>query len=223
MLINGCTTDKKEESSLYGLWLFTEVQVGEEAMTPVARWTRIHEDGTFESGNGWLKNSIGTWTYTDSTKAFLPIQTNGIKDEAGAFTVTFNDDEMIWERTEEGMPVIVHIKRISELPAAPADRIVGMWELEDNQALDPEFPAYIFLRWDREYRQWSKDGQRSTGFWHMDGHRPNMTLMSHQQRSDPESWTIIQADDFRLILNGISDTNRDVKLSFRRYDRFPSF
>lgn len=46
-----------------GLWEVTKVIVGQEEMTPVAKWTQINKDGTFETGNGWLQNGNGTWTF----------------------------------------------------------------------------------------------------------------------------------------------------------------
>ena len=38
--------------------------MGEMELTPIAKWTQINSDGSYESGNGWLKNSEGQWTFS---------------------------------------------------------------------------------------------------------------------------------------------------------------
>ncbi len=38
--------------SVAGFWEIKEVKVGRKLMTPVARWTRINKDGSYQSGNG---------------------------------------------------------------------------------------------------------------------------------------------------------------------------
>ena len=101
-----------------GLWEVVNVQVGEEEMTPIARWNRFNEDGTFEAGNGWLKSSAGTYEYDKAKKSLLPKETEGLQleEDFGAFSVEVNEDEMIWKREENGEPVKVLLSRIEEQP-----------------------------------------------------------------------------------------------------------
>ena len=61
-----------------GFWEFKKVDVGGKIKTPVAKWTKIENDHTYRSGNGWLQNSVGTWTYDDKARQFSATETNGI-------------------------------------------------------------------------------------------------------------------------------------------------
>ncbi|MCO6479228.1 MAG: hypothetical protein J5I94_21515, partial [Phaeodactylibacter sp.] len=119
-----------QAQDITGLWEITKVEVGDQAMTPVAKWTRIDADGTYQSGNGWLQNSAGTWIYDKESGEFLPTETLGLTDPFGAFKVSFTDKGMAWTREEEGMEVIVHFDRIEELPMSTGDKLVGLWGLE---------------------------------------------------------------------------------------------
>lgn len=214
--------------SLIGFWEVKEVRVGQKQVTPVAKWMKINEDNTFQSGNGWLQNSIGTWEFDAKTKIITPETKNGIKEGFGGFTVSFEGEKMIWKRQEEGMAVSVIHERISEMPQSPADQIVGLWDLTDVReggksvvkTFDPDNQYYLHIRWDRIYKERSVEGRRSSGYWHMHGHKPEITLLSHQQGKPVESWTVV-AGDARLTLEGISDTNRGKTLTFKRLDEFP--
>ena len=100
-------------------------------MTPVAKWTKINEDYSFQSGNGWLQNSAGTWKYVEEKKQFVPEDTYGLKDEYGAFTVSFSGEKMKWEREEDGMKVIVSLEKIEEIPKSSTDMLTGLWDLKE--------------------------------------------------------------------------------------------
>ena len=63
------STELSAQREIIGMWEFTSVQVGDQTMTPVAKWAKYNSDGTFQSGNGWTQNSIGTWNYNDT---FVP-------------------------------------------------------------------------------------------------------------------------------------------------------
>ncbi len=64
-----------------GIWEIRKVTVGDQTMTPVSKWTRINSDFIYQSGNGWLQNSEGNWTFDKSLNQFLPIEKNGIVDD----------------------------------------------------------------------------------------------------------------------------------------------
>jgi hypothetical protein len=37
--------------------------MGNNEMTPIARWMRFNKDSTQTSGNGWLQHSEGSWVF----------------------------------------------------------------------------------------------------------------------------------------------------------------
>lgn len=87
---------KSGAQEIIGFWEIKNVMVGEKDMTPVAKWTKINKDQTYQSGNDWLQHSRGKWIYDIKTKQFLPKEKFGIEDEYGAFTVNFLDGRMVW-------------------------------------------------------------------------------------------------------------------------------
>jgi len=218
-----------QTESIHGLWLMEHVQVGDQEMTPVARWTKIQPDGTYESGNGWLKSSEGIWALNKAEKTFLPKETNGLIDPFGAFTVQFIENGMTWTRYEDGMEVVVTLKPIHELPKAPADSVQGVWDLVEAtngeasilNHIDPMNAHYLFLRWDRIYVARDAEGNRETGYWHMNGHRPEMTLISHSNGNEPQSWQVSINEKYNMILSGYSESNRGQTLTYIRLNQFP--
>lgn len=210
-----------------GLWEIKNVYVGDQEMNPVAKWSKINADGSFQSGNGWLQNASGTWTFDAENHLFSATDSLDIKDDFGGFTVSFDEEIMYWQRVEEGMEVNVTWVPIKELPMSPADYLEGLWDLEDimeqDQSIlasfDPDNKHRLFIRWDRIYMNFSPEGQRSSGYWHINGHKPEITLLPHTEGKNPESWRIdVNADE--LIMTGISDSNRSIQ---RRYLRKNSF
>lgn len=224
----GGSLQQQKKNPITGLWLIENVRVGDQQMTPVAKWTRIHEDGSFESGNGWLQNSAGTWTYDETAGTYAPEDPLGLEDPFGPFSVRFEGETMIWQREEEEMPVTITLTKINELPKAPADQVQGLWDLDAitqdetdiTATYDPDNRNYLFFRWDRIYIARTPQGERATGYWHMNGHRPEVTLLPHSADIEPQSWRV-EADDQELTLTGISDSNTGRTLVFKRISRFP--
>lgn len=223
------TFTSSSQCQVEGLWEITDVKVGSESMTPTAKWTRINPDGTYESGNGWLKNSEGKWQFDEHKKLFSPQETNGLDEDFGPFSVNFLKNLMIWERVENSDSVQVKLKRISELPMAPADMIVGLWstakfwnsEIDSTIYFNPEEAVSFLMRWDRIYIEIGSKGERSTGYWHMNGHRPHLTLIPHNNEKELETWDV-WFNDSLMIWNGISDSNREDLIEFVRLDKFPN-
>jgi hypothetical protein len=215
--------------SIIGFWEVKSVSVGDKNMTPVAKWTRIHQDGSYQSGNGGIQNSEGTWTFNKRTQFFLPLETNGLKDVYGGFKVRFLKDQMLWEREEDGEIVIVKLERIEKLPKSPADMLVGLWDLKEisengqtkTSALDPNNKYYIFIRWDRIYVERTPQGNRETGYWYINAHHPEITLMSHGESKKVETWKI-GVTDKELKMEGISDSNKGTKITYERLHEFPN-
>lgn len=215
---------------IQGFWGITEVKVGDELMTPVAKWTKINADKTFQSGNGWQQNSIGTWTYDKKKRAYHPRETygTGLEDEAGPLTVSFKDDKMIWERKEEGMKVVVTLQRITQLPMSPADLLTGLWDLTKvvnagqvvTSEIDPENKYYIFIRADRVFLERTPENERKYGLWHINGHKPEVTFIRNDQNKENEVWHV-SFKGTELTMRGISDINKEVEMIFSRIQKFP--
>jgi hypothetical protein len=199
-------------------------------MTPVAKWFKVNKDNTYQTGNGWLQNGFGTWTYDQKSQAFLSKETlgAGIEDEAGAFTVRFKEEEMLWEREEEGMSVLVTLHKITQLPLSPADQLVGLWDLakvtKDGQQVtstfDPENKYYLFIRWDRVFLERSPKNEHNYGLWHINGHKPEITFIRKDMNRADEVWHIT-IDGTELSMRGISETNKDKEMVFNRIHKFP--
>jgi hypothetical protein len=212
-----------QKEKLHGLWLAEKVSVGQKNMTPVAKWFRIMKDGSYQSGNGWLQNGNGQWEYDANLQLFTPNDSLDLKNEYGGFTVAFEGSKMLWKREEDGMPVTVTLIAIDELPMSPADYLKGVWDLveitkNDTSILkefDPKNKHKLFMRWDRVYINFNPEGERLTGYWHIHGHRPEITLISHQEGKESEKW-MIEADEKELIMKGVSENNNSI---LRKYQR----
>lgn len=216
-----------QKERVIGFWEIKKVAVGEENMVPVAKWAKINTDGTYQSGNGWLQNAKGSWHYDTEYNIFSTTDPLDILDEFGGFAVSFDNENMIWEREEEGMPVKVTLTPIRELPMAPADYLEGIWDLveitEKEQSILNDFDGAdkhkLFLRWDRIYMNFSPAGERFSGYWHIHGHKPEITLLPHQEGKKPESWKI-EVNEEELIMTGISDSNRTIQRKYLRRNTF---
>ena len=210
-------TSFSQAQSVVGFWQMARVDVGDMNMTPVAKWTRIHEDGSYESGNGWLQNGNGTWMYDDENQVFTNKNFLDIADRYGGFKVSFEGENMIWQREEDGMEVIVTLEPIEELPMSPADYLEGLWSLEEHGPKEDasKGPARLMMGWDRIFRAYDEAGKKSTGYWHIHGHKPEVTLLPHLEGGVVETWRI-EVNEEVLKMQGISDSNKGVE---RRYTR----
>jgi len=216
-----------QKENLIGFWEIENVEVGEENMTPVAKWTKINADGTYQSGNGWLQNSKGTWNYDNENNKYSATDSLDIFDEFGGFIVSFDQKKMFWEREEEGMQVKVTLGPIHELPMATSDYLEGMWQLVDmsekGQSILEDFENAqehkLFIRWDRMYMKFSPEGKKLTGYWHINGHKPEITLLPHQADENVESWRV-EVNKKELIMTGISDSNKMIERKYIRKNTF---
>ncbi|KAB1065979.1 hypothetical protein [Salibacter halophilus] len=212
-----------QKENLTGLWEVEKVSVGEKNMTPVAKWFRINPDGKYQAGNGWLQNGKGNWSYDAESNMYTATDSLDITDEFGGFTVSFGAEKMFWEREEEGMHVKVTLMPIKELPMSPADYLKGVWDLveitKEGQSVLSDFDSKdkhkLFIRWDRVYINFSPEGERLTGYWHIHGHRPEVTLIPHVGGGKSESWKI-EVDHKELLMSGLSDSNKNIKRKYIR-------
>lgn len=216
-----------QKENLLGLWRVEKVAVGEEKMTPVAKWFRINADGTYQAGNGWLQNGQGNWNYDTRNNLYTASDPLGIADEFGGFTVTFDKEKMLWQRVEEEMLVTVTLVPIEKLPMSPADYLEGIWDLveitESEKSIIDNFDEAnkhkLFIRWDRIYINFNPEGEKLTGYWHIHGHKPEITLLPHQEDEKAESWRI-EVNNNELIMTGISDSNRTIERKYLRKNTF---
>lgn len=219
LLALGFGTVYGQEERLGGLWLVEQVVVGNETMTPVAKWFRIEPDGTYQAGNGWLQNNRGTWSYNADKNLYTAEDTLDVADEMGGFEVHFQDEKMVWKRQEEGVQVSVILRHIEALPMAPADLFKGMWELvaatDNEESTEAKYPHKLHIRWDRIYRSIDPEGKRTSGYWHMHGHKAEVTLLPRATGESPTTWHL-EVNEKELVMKGISANNQGVVKTYRR-------
>lgn len=197
-----------QKESIFGLWEVEKVSMGGKSVTPIAKWARYSKKGTYESGNGWLKSIDGTWTFDSKSNVITSTDLLGFKDKLGGFKVSHQGKKMIWKRNEFGQVVTVLFKRIEKLPMAPSDYLEGVWINNDN----PQ--EKLHFRWDRILVTYAKSS-KSSSYWHINGHRPEITLLPHQKEGKVESWQII-VNDQNLTMKGVSITNKGLIKKYRR-------
>ena len=211
ILLSSCSVERKLE----GLWLIEKVQVGEEEMTPIARWTRINKDHTQSSGNGWLQHTIGSWQYNAQSKEIALESTFGIKDEYGGFQVDFEEDKMIWTRKEDGHKVIVQLTKINELPIAPANLLIGVWKQLNTQE---NLEDYLFIRWSHIVVKGKVGEGRQFGMYKTHPHTNEIEIIYFGDELEQEKWKYRLKDKNTLYLESLDDSKL---LSFQRIDYIP--
>lgn len=202
------------QAQITGLWEVQEVKVGDEALTPVARWFQFNADKTMQSGNGGLEHSSGTYVATPDNSVLIFTDQYGKTDRYGAFRVTMAGNNMTWERVEEGLPVKVTLAKTDEKPKAPWDWAIGSWRLVESTEHDEISDQQILLRWDREYR--SGDdllGKNTRGVWHIAGHHPHLKLMSFIPDQPDLDYTISFFKEYRMIW---TNDDESLKMVFDR-------
>jgi hypothetical protein len=212
----------EKKTSVEGLWLVEKVQIGEESMTPIARWMRFNSNSTQTSGNGWLQHSYGTWSLEENQLSVN--DTNGIKDEAGSFTIELQENTMTWKRMEEGQEVVVQLKRIQELPQSDGNRLVGLWKLtkalndgnDVTAVLNPAGNAMLHLRWDHMYVEHNTPEGREFGIYKIHAHKPEIQLVNYGNASQFSFW------NFQLENQTLTFTSTDGN-SVMEFERIYSF
>ena len=216
----------QKTTTIEGLWVVKSVVVGDEEMTPNARWTRFNSDQTQESGNGRFQHSYGTWKMNFETNELSIVNLNGLDDLNAPFSVSINQNEMIWERIEEGQNVKVTLVRSSQLPETYGDKILGLWKLESaigngnyfGQSDKKETNDYIFFRWDKRFVIRSEKG-RIYGVYNVHGHKPEVELIPYGEELNRDFWKI-QFEENGITLE-LLNTDKTVTRKFTRIHRFP--
>ena len=190
-----------------GLWTVFSVELAGQHMTPQAKWSHFYKDGRYVDGNGWQQHHTGAWRLDADRRTFTTTPDQGPADDLGPFQLSFRGDTMIWQRTEEGEMVTVNWIRTEDLPAAPRNRIQGLWEisfcstarLSREAANDKANACSLFFRWDDRYSM-TVDGETTGGFYIAHGHRPEVILLPYDDEIEPTRYRIEVLDDgVRLV------------------------
>jgi len=216
----------EKKTTIEGLWVVKLVAVGDEEMTPNARWTRFNSDLTQESGNGRFQHSYGTWKLNQKSHELSIENSNGLYDLNEPFVVSINDNEMIWERTEEGQRIKVTLERSSKLPETYGDKLLGLWKLEKAistgnyfvESSKKEINDYVFFRWDKRFVIESDKG-RINGVYNVHGHKPQVELIPYGDQIKRDFWKI-QFDENQITLK-LLNSDSTVTRKFRRINKFP--
>ncbi len=195
-------------------------------MTPNARWARFNSDFTQESGNGRFQHSYGTWSLNPKSNELTIKNLNGLDDLNAPFMVTMGQNQMFWERTEEGQNMKVTLVRSSKLPETYGDRILGLWNLESvtgngnyfKETEKKETNAYIFFRWDKKFVIQSEKG-RINGVYNVHGHKPEVELIPHGDQVKRDFWEI-QFEENQITLK-LLNSDSTITRQFRRIHKFP--
>jgi len=165
--------------SFKGLWAIDTVMVGDQAMTPHGKWIRINNDCTFDSGNGWTKNSEGWLYFSKDSSTLKPVSFKGIEDPYGNFQIQYLKKKMKWRRLEDSILVTVTLSRIDEIPSILSDKILGLWEVKSTNSV-----TTLHFRPDGSYNE-SINRETESGYYFIHPHSSRLTLIpDHRKTSD---------------------------------------
>ena len=213
---------QNDETLLMGLWEVTNVTVGSEQMTPIAKWVEFKPDHTHRGGNGWVQHSIGTWDFDKTNSSLSIVTSNGFEDIYPPFKVIFNTNTMQWKREEDGQAVVVTLNKIEEIPAAYSDKVLGLWQLKSikNEDITPSLPfekdAKLFMRTDRRYIIQLSSGRKS-GVWNTHPHRQRVRLLSDEGDAFDTNWEVSFEGEKMVWRSG---SEKNANLIFERIHRF---
>lgn len=211
--------------SVEGLWLVEQVSVGNEIMTPQARWVKFEANGLQQSGNGWLQHSTGNWEYNPQTQLLNIHNENGLLDPFGPFQVLFEREHMIWKREEDGQPVYIQLAQIPQIPTSKRDQLIGVWELksvvsnEVTQPVSDEASGQIklFLRWDNAFVLTDSEKGRFSGIYQTHGHRPQLRLYFNES-CQKEDWEFELKEEVLTLSQ--EESNEKIIKQYRRSNEF---
>ena len=213
----------QEVGTITGLWHVIKVSAGGQTMTPNARWIAFDANRVQRSGNGWMQHSVGTWEMTGDQLTI--VNTNGLDDPFGAFTISLTDSTMQWDRTEEGQNIRVDLMRAEDLPMTDRDRLMGLWQLERSEGESSYIQpgqstdnASFFVRWDGKFDLRISD-KRIRGVYNVHGHKPQLELIPYGDEWDRTYWSVKFTRD-QLILELLGGDDEAI-MTFERIRQFP--
>ena len=213
----------KNEDTIYGLWVVKKVKMGNNEMTPIARWMRFNKDSTQTSGNGWLQHSEGSWVLNEINQLSVK-NTNGLIDKSGPFNIKFENGSMIWNRTEDGENVSVILERAEIIPKSEGNRLMGLWKIETisindksvTSTLNPDDKATLFLRWDNTYVFENYPQGKTYGIYKVHAHKPEIQMVNYGDKPQFQFYQF-SIDKNNLILKS---TDQKTKLELKRIYQF---
>lgn len=216
----------EKKQTIEGLWVIKTVKVGDQDLTPNARWMRFNADSTQQSGNGWFQHSFGTWKFDRQTDALSVSDSNGLLDPYGPFNVRIDKNAMYWDRKEDGENVELVLERSEKLPETYGDKLLGLWKLESAQGDGQYFKLLdqtlqnecLFFRWDRRFVINTRQ-KRINGVYNVHGHRPEVELIPYGNEFTRDFWSIDYEEDH--ITLKLLNTDSTVIRKFVRIHEFP--
>jgi len=225
-LLTSCKNEQtQKENAILGLWVVKKVKMGDQEMTPIARWMKFNADSTQTSGNGWLQHSVGSWYYKIDSKLLKVENFNGVVDEFNdPFKVNFSNKNMIWKRKEGDFDVTITLEKINEIPTSEANKLYGLWKLdtifengkEISDSLNPSKKAMLFLRWDNTYELRNYPRGELYGIFKTHAHRHQIDMVSYSKIPKFQFYEF-KFDGNNLLLNS---TNSDKQLNLYRIHQF---
>lgn len=215
-----CDNQNKKELKIDGLWLVKKVKVGQEEMTPIAKWMKFNADSTQTSGNGWLQHSFGSWSLYKNKLSMK--NTNGLDDESEPFKISLEKSKMTWSRVEEGENIQVFLERINKIPASDGNNLMGLWKLDTvflghhTENLKSS-SITLFLRWDNTYVIQQSKEEKYYGIYKIHGHKPELQMVNYGETPEFKFYKFSISDDKLTLTN--TDTN--TKLIYSRIHQFP--
>jgi hypothetical protein len=183
-----------------GLWEVIEVKFADESHQPVAHWYQLNSDKSVYSGHGWLQSTAGTYVATPDNSVLIIMDQYGKTDEQGAYRVSLAGNKMIWERVEQGQPVIRTLAKVDKKPAAPWDHILGTWKIVESAVHPQNSQMKIEMRWDREYlADKGLFDNNTNGVWHIDRRGSKLSLINLAEKTTPLRFDISFFKDYRMI------------------------
>lgn len=126
---------------------------------------------------------------------------------------------MVWSREEEGQAVEVFLKKITSIPSAPANQLLGIWALKTSKATNSkDFKPYLFLRWDHLLINGSQPGEKKYGLYKTHGHKLELEIIYYEEPLRQEIWTYRFKGNDTLLLK-----NEKIELEYERIDYIPRY
>ena len=199
-----------QSNSLPGYWQVDLVTVGENNMTPVGKWFHLGPEGDLQGGNCGSINLFGSWQNTPENELLFMLQ-SGEPDPAGPFSMSWEGEQLILQRMEEGQPIQVVLQAFEpgDWPMAPWDQIAGGWKIASqdpaNQKEMLQFNT-VFFQWDNNALfNRGNDGVRTwSALWRIHAHRPQLELAPRGGHGTILTWYIEFGED-QMIWSRVVD------------------
>lgn len=222
-VVISCKDNVKSKNTITGLWKVNKVKIGDNLMTPVARWMQFNKDSTQISGNGWLKHSEGV--YSLFSKNQLSIRnSNGLLDESGPFSIEIENNKMTWHRIEEEQNVFVYLEKTSKRPASPGNQLIGLWKLQNISIANkdvtlnenPNNIQTLYLSWDNVFREHNLPNGKRVGVYKIHGHKPELQMVNYGKNPQFSFWKFSITKSILVL----TSTDKNIVKKYKRIYKF---